>query len=67
MRDHNYVNFQEDHEMNYHLTKVNKRQTANNRTSLRAMGGSLKQVLGKTRLQHGEFHDYVSQNAYRLE
>lgn len=67
MNDHDYVNFSQDHEMNYHLRKVGKRQTESNRDTLRSMGRELKGVLGKSRLTHGEFHPYVSQNSHRLE
>lgn len=67
MKDHDYVNFSEDHEMNYHLGKVEKRQTASNRSTLRTMGQELKKKLNKTRLKHGEFHDYVKKNLTRLD
>jgi hypothetical protein len=65
--DHEYVNFSEDHEMNYHAKKVNKRETASNRSTLRTMGTELKSSLGKARLTHGEFHPYVNKNKSRLE
>lgn len=67
MSDHEYVNFSEDHEMNYHARKVNKRETESNRTILRAMGTELKHQPGKTRLTHGEFHPYVNRNKSRLD
>ena len=67
MNDHDYVNFSQDHEMNYILRKLNKRQTEANREKLRTMGGELKQALGKTRLTHGEFHTYIQKNLHRLE
>ncbi|MFD3231661.1 hypothetical protein [Rahnella aceris] len=65
--DHDYVNFSQDHELNYHLEKVNKRQTASNRAVLQQMGSELKAKLGKTMLKHGEFHTYVSGQKSRLE
>lgn len=67
MNDHDYVNFSEDYEMNYHLRKVDKRQTESNRGTLRVMGTELKSRTGKSRLTHGEFHPYVSNQSYRLE
>lgn len=67
MQDHEYVNFSEDYEMNYHLRKVDKRQTETNRSTLRTMGTELKGILGKTRLTHGEFHPYVVKNKARLD
>jgi len=65
--DHDYVNFSEDHEMNYHARKVSKRETEKNRSTLRTMGTELKEQLGKTRVTHSEFHPYVSRNKSRLE
>lgn len=65
--DHDYMNFSEDHELNYHLTKVGKRQTESNRDELKVMGKELKNQLGKTMLKHGEFHEYVKKQKHRLE
>ncbi|MAL39561.1 hypothetical protein [Thalassospira sp.] len=65
--DHEYVNFSEDYELNYHLDKVDKRQTKGNREILKDMGAELKKVLDKTMLTHAEFHPYVSKQKYRLE
>ncbi len=65
--DHDYVNFSEDHEMNYHARKVNKRETEKNRSTLKTMGTELKTQLGKTRITHSEFHPYVDRNKSRLE
>lgn len=67
MKDHEYVNFSQDHEMNYILRKFDKRQTEGNRAQLRIMGNELKELLGKSRLTHGEFHPYVQRNLHRLE
>lgn len=65
--DHEYVNFSEDYELNYHLKKVSKAQTEKNRTTLRTMGTELKTQLGKARITHAEFHAYISKNLYRLD
>lgn len=67
MSDHEYVNFSEDHEMNYHARKVGKKESINNRATLRTMGTELKSQTSKTRLTHGEFHPYVNANKHRLE
>lgn len=65
--DHDYVNFSEDYELNHRLRKVDKRQTESNRETLKVMGKELKASTGKARLQHGEFHTYVSKQKARLE
>lgn len=67
MKDHDYVNFSEEHELNYQLRKVEKSQSRKNREELVAMGGELKEETGKTHLKHGEFHDYVKKNLKRLD
>lgn len=67
MNDNEYVNFSQDHEMNYRLRTVGKRQTEGNRTMLRTMGKELKAATGKSRLTHGEFSPYVARNTHRLE
>ena len=66
-KDHELVNFSEEYELNYHLKKVNKRQTIANRAELVKMGDELKTSLDKRVLNHGEFHDYVKTQLYRLE
>lgn len=65
--DHDYVNFEQDYELNYHLGKVNKRLTQLNRNILKEMGEELKRKLNKTLLKHYEFHDYVKTQLSRLE
>ncbi|MEN4910145.1 hypothetical protein [Erwinia amylovora] len=65
--DHDYVNFSEDHEMNYHARKVDKRETAMNRETLRTMGTERKAELQQTRLKHADFHPYVKENKNRLD
>jgi len=67
INDHEYVNFSEDYELNYHLKKVDKRQTQKNRDTLVVMGNELKQKLGKTMLRHDEFHAYVKTQLHRLD
>lgn len=67
LNDHEYVNFSEDYELNYHLRKVNKRETEKNRQTLRVMGDELKRRLAKHFLTHSEFHQYVLTQLYRLD
>ncbi|UXI04663.1 hypothetical protein [Photobacterium sp. TY1-4] len=66
MNDHDYVNFLEDHELNYHLKKVEKSQSQSNREILVGMGQELKYVLNLKRVQHGPFHRYVAEHTNRL-
>ncbi|EBB5751499.1 hypothetical protein AAC31_23380 [Salmonella enterica subsp. enterica serovar Enteritidis] len=66
LSDHEYVNFSEDYELDYHLRKVNKQESAANRTTLRTMGTELKARLNKTYLTHAEFHTYIQTQLYRL-
>ncbi|MFP1815305.1 hypothetical protein ACLEC2_05720 [Lonsdalea quercina] len=65
--DHDYVNFSEDYELNYHLRKVNKRETERNRSALGDMGTELKKRLDKSRVTHSEFHAYILTQLNRLE
>lgn len=67
MKDRDYVNFPEEHELNHHLRQIEKRQTVSNRTVLQAMGKELKVQLGKTRLLHIDFRPYIKDNSNRLE
>lgn len=67
MNDHDYVNFSEDHELNYHLRKVGKSQSQKNRDTLVVMGNELKAQTGKSRLRHDEFGPYVACNLHRLD
>ncbi|WP_223808055.1 hypothetical protein [Marinobacter sp. R17] len=67
MSDQDYVNFSQDHELNYRLRRLGKRQTEDNREMLRRMGEELKTQAGKPRLQHGDFHTYASKEKRRLD
>lgn len=66
LSDHEYVNFSEDYELNYHLRKVNKQESIANRATLRTMSAELKARLGKTFLTHQEFHAYILTQLHRL-
>lgn len=67
LSDHEYVNFSEEYELNYHLRKVDKQQSISNRDTLRKMGVELKSGLNKTFLTHAEFHTYVRTQLHRLD
>lgn len=66
LSDHEYVNFSQDHELNYHLEKVGKSKSITNRLTLQTMGNELKTKLNKTYLTHAEFHTYVKTQLARL-
>jgi len=65
--DHDYVNFSQEYELNYVLTRVGKRQTELNRGRLRVMGTELKAKLGVTMVTHKQFFEYVRTQLSRLE
>lgn len=64
--DHEYVNFSEDHELNYHLRDVNKQQSEVNRNTLRAMGAELKEHLKVYFVTHAQFRAYIKTQIHRL-
>jgi hypothetical protein len=66
LSDHEYVNFSQEHELNYHLRKVNKAESSANRTTLVTMGEELKRKQGSHYVTHGQFHEYIKSNLYRL-
>ena len=66
LSDHEYVNFSEEYELNYHLRKVSKQGSIANRATLRTMGTELKAHLGKKFLTHAEFHAYILTQLNRL-
>ena len=60
--DWDYVNFSQEHEINYILEKYNWAQTEENRNLLIEHGKICKNRLGKTSNQaitHGEFYKYL--------
>lgn len=67
LSDHDFVNFSEDYELNYHLKKVDKSQSKDNRATLIEMGKERKAELGKTVLTHEVFHAYVKTQLSRLD
>lgn len=67
MKDSDYVNFSEDHELNYVLKKCGKRETKENRAILCEMGKELKAKTEKRVLKGEDFHEYVVKEGKRLE
>ena len=60
MKDHEYVNFSEDYEMDYHLGLVHKSKSIKNRAYLTDnTQRTAKKKLDKTRLTHDEFKPFV--------
>lgn len=60
MNDWEYVNFSEDHEMDYHLGLVNKSKSKDNRAFLRDnTQWTAKKGLDKHFITHDEFKPYV--------
>lgn len=59
-RDHELVNFNQDYELNYRLSRVHKSQSKANRIVLKKMGNELKEATGQKTVTHGELHDYVN-------
>ncbi|KPL98153.1 MULTISPECIES: hypothetical protein [Vibrio] len=60
MNDWDYVNFSEDHEMNYHLGLVGKSKSEYNRKYLRDnTQWTAKNKLDKTRVTHADFKSFV--------
>ncbi|MEZ8718640.1 hypothetical protein AB6D81_21925 [Vibrio splendidus] len=60
MNDWDYVNFSEDHEMNYHLGLVGKSKSEYNRKYPRDnTQWTAKNKLDKTRVTHTDFKSFV--------
>ncbi len=64
--DHEYINFSEDHELNYHLRDVGKQQSEVNRNTLRVMGIELKDQLRTHFVTHDQFRSYIKTQLHRL-
>lgn len=67
MNDWNYVNFSQDHEMDYHLGLVNKSKSKDNRDFLRDnTQWTVKGALKKTIITHSEFKPFVNADKNKL-
>lgn len=53
------VNFSENHELNYLLRRLNKRQTQHNRDMVVTLGKALKKVLKARTLTHQQFIPFL--------
>ncbi len=68
MKDWDYVNFSQDHELNYHLGLVNKSKSKDNREYLKEhTQWTAKNKLGKTVVTHGEFKPFVEADKPQLD
>ena len=66
--DHEYVNFSEDYELDYHLELVNRSKSNFNRSYLRNNTRiKAKRELNKTMITHGEFKPFVDADKKHLE
>lgn len=57
--DNIYVNFSEDHELNYILRRFNKQQTHGNRNLLTGIAADFKRETGQVIIKHSEFYPYI--------
>lgn len=64
--DAELVNFSEEHELNYILRKVGKRQTEENRDVLQKLGRELKDQTGARILKSADFVAYVESKSDEL-
>lgn len=60
-REQDYINFSQEHELNYILKKYNKQQTEANRKQLIILGEKCKTSLNKTMLTHNEFYAFLNE------
>jgi hypothetical protein len=67
MNDWDYVNFSQDHEMDYHLGLVKKSKSKDNREFLRSnTQWTAKKKLDKTIITHNEFKPFVEADKSKL-
>ena len=62
-RDAKFINFSEEHELDYILKKYGKEPSKENRVVLKDFGERAKKFLGKTMLGHEEFYKYLEDNS----
>ena len=62
-RDAKFINFSEEHELDYILKKYGKETNKENRDLLKEFGKKAKEFLGKTMLEHDEFYRYLADNS----
>ena len=62
-RDAKFINFSEEHELDYILKKYGKEPSKENRVVLKGFGERAKKFLGTTMLGHEEFYKYLEDNS----
>ncbi|MFD1260410.1 MULTISPECIES: hypothetical protein [Entomomonas] len=67
MTDNKFVNFQEDHELNYQLKKHELRQTEANREKLQEIGKQTRKDTNKRKLTQDEVSSAISRNKNQFE
>ena len=62
-RDAKFINFSEQHELDYILKKYGKETSKENRDLLKEFGKQAKELLGKTMLGHQDLYKYIEDNS----
>ena len=62
-RDAKFINFSEEHELDYILKKYGKETTKENRDLLKEFGKQAKELLEKTMLGHQDLYKYIEDNS----
>ena len=62
-RDAKFINFSEEHELDYILKKYGKETIKENRDLLKEFGKKAKEFFGKTMLGHQDFYKYLEDNS----
>ncbi|WP_067142763.1 hypothetical protein [Oceanivirga salmonicida] len=61
-KDKDLINFSQDHELNSFLRSEGKRETAENRKTLKSIGDECKKKLNKRILKTADFHQFLEKN-----
>ncbi|ATV36283.1 hypothetical protein [Fusobacterium pseudoperiodonticum] len=62
-RDAKFINFSEEHELDYILKKYGKETSKENRDLLKEFGKQAKELLEKTMLGHQDLYKYIEDNS----
>ena len=62
-RDAKFINFSEEHELDYILKKYGKETSEENRDLLKEFGKQAKELLEKTMLGHQDLYKYIEDNS----
>ncbi len=60
--DRELMNFGQAHELNSFLVSEGKRETSENRKTLKTIGDECKKKLGKRVLKHTDLHEFLDKN-----